>query len=108
MRPFLLDLALLVALACALTVALRGVGTLLVLALLVAPAATARVLVHRVWHMLWLAPLVAVLCGFIGLELSYHAGVAAGPAIALAALGSFALATTLLALSRARFAHSSA
>jgi manganese/iron transport system permease protein len=92
LRPFLLDLALLVALACALTVALRGVGTLLVLALLVAPAATARVLVQRVWHMLWLAPLVAVLCGFLGLELSYHAGIAAGAAIALAALGSFALA----------------
>src|SRR5262249_130932 len=87
-----LDVLLLVALAGALTVALRGVGTLLVLALLVAPAATARVLVRRVWTMLWLAPALAVLSAFVGLEISFHGDVAAGPAIALAALGGFVLA----------------
>ena len=88
----LLDVALLVALAAALTVALRGIGALLVLALLVAPAATARVVAPRVWTMVWLAPLVAVSCGFVGLEISYQAGVAAGPAIALTALAAFAIA----------------
>jgi ABC-type Mn2+/Zn2+ transport system permease subunit len=98
LRTSLLDVVLLVALACALTVALRGVGTLLVLALLVAPPATARVLTGRIWSMLWLAPLLAVGAGFAGLELSYHAGVAAGPAIALIAVVGFAAAASVGAL----------
>jgi ABC-type Mn2+/Zn2+ transport system permease subunit len=42
--------------------------------------------------MVWLAPLVAVACGFVGLEISYQAGVAAGPAIALTGLAAFAIA----------------
>jgi ABC-type Mn2+/Zn2+ transport system permease subunit len=92
LRVELLDVALLAALAVALTVALRGVGALLVLALLVAPAATARVASRRVWTMAWLAPVVAVLCGFVGLEISYHAALAAGPAIALTALAAFGIA----------------
>lgn len=91
-RAGLLDAVLLVALAAALTVALRGVGTLLVLALLLAPAAAARALTGRVWAMLGLAPVLAVASGVAGLELSFHAGVAAGPAICLVALGVFALA----------------
>jgi manganese/iron transport system permease protein len=97
-RSGLLDVVLLLALACSLTVALRGVGTLLVLALLVAPAATARVLTVRVWSMLWLAPSFGVACGLTGLELSYHAGVAAGPAVALTAVGLFAVAAATRAL----------
>ncbi len=94
MRSGLLDALLLVALAAALTVALRGVGTLLVLALLVAPAAAARALTRRVWAMLIVAPVLAFASGVIGLELSYHVGVAAGPAICLVALGLFAVAAT--------------
>ena len=91
-RTGLLDAVLLVALAAALTVALRGVGTLLVLALLVAPAAAARLLTGRVWAMLVAAPVIAVACGVVGLEISYFEGVAAGPAICLVALGVFAAA----------------
>lgn len=106
LRPALLDALLLVALAAALTVALRGVGTLLVLALLVAPAAAARALTRRVWAMLVVAPLVAVACGVVGLELSYHQGVAAGPAICLVALGAFAVAAVASGL-RARLGRRS-
>jgi ABC-type Mn2+/Zn2+ transport system permease subunit len=91
-RVALLDALLLVALAGALTVALRGVGTLLVLSLLVAPAVVARVLARRVWTMLWVGPLVAVASSFFGLEMSYHAGAAAGPAISLTALGILTVA----------------
>ena len=97
-RAGLLDAVLLVALAGALTVALRGVGTLLVLALLVAPAAAARTLTRRVWAMLVVAPALAVVCGVAGLELSFYAGVAAGPAICLIALGVFAVAATAASL----------
>ena len=99
-RPAALDLLLLLAAVGALTVALRGVGTLLVLALLVAPAVTARMLSRRVWTMLWLAPLVAVASAFVGLEISFHAGVAAGPAICLTVLGAFALALVAAGLAR--------
>jgi ABC-type Mn2+/Zn2+ transport system permease subunit len=91
-RPELCDALLLAALALALAVALRGVGTLLVLALLIAPAATARLLVDRVSSMLWLAPLLGVVSGVAGLELSYHADLAAGSSVAMVALGLFALA----------------
>ena len=97
-RAGLLDAVLLVALAGALTVALRGVGTLLVLALLVAPAAAARALTQRVWAMLFVAPALAVACGVVGLELSFHQGVAAGPAICLVALGVFAAAAAAASL----------
>lgn len=110
LRPLSLDAALLVGLALALTVALRGMGTLLVLALLVAPAATARLLVDRAWSMLWLAPLLGLTMGIAGLELSYHLDVAAGAAIALTAIAGFALVATargvvaVLAARRARAA----
>ena len=107
-RAGLLDAVLLVALAGALTVALRGGGTLLVLALLVAPAAAARALTQRVWAMLFVAPALAVACGVVGLELSFHQGVAAGPAICLVALGAFgvvAAATGSVAAAR-RYAAS--
>jgi manganese/iron transport system permease protein len=100
LRSRSLDILLLVALAGALTVALRGVGTLLVLALLVAPAATARILVRRVWTMLWLAPALAIGSALVGLEISFHADVAAGPAIALTAVGGFVLALAAAAIRR--------
>jgi manganese/iron transport system permease protein len=98
LRPGLLDVILLVALAGALTVALRGVGTLLVLSLLVAPAVTARVLAKRVWTMLWLGPLIGAASSFVGLEISFHAGAAAGPAICLTALGALAFALAACSL----------
>lgn len=85
LRPARLDLVLLALLAAALAVALRGVGTLLVLSLLTAPAATARVLTVRAAPMLLLAPALGVGAGVVGLVVSYHADLAAGPAIALAA-----------------------
>jgi manganese/iron transport system permease protein len=102
LRSGILDAVLLVALAIALTVALRGVGTLLVLALVVAPAAAARVLSRRVWTMLVVAPAIAVASGIAGLELSYHVGVAAGPAIALTAIAVFVAAAGGMALRRPR------
>lgn len=108
LRPRSLDVLLLVAVAGALTVALRGVGALLVLALLVAPAATARMLVRRVWTMLWLAPLLGVLFGVAGLELSYYAEIAAGAAIGFVGIGAFAIAASVRATRRIRSGRSTA
>jgi ABC-type Mn2+/Zn2+ transport system permease subunit len=105
-RTGIADAVLLTTLAVALTVALRGVGTLLVLGLLVAPAAAARTVTQSVWTMLWAAPLVGAISALAGLELSYYAGVAAGPAICLVALGTFAVAAASASLVRARGARS--
>ncbi len=100
LRPGLLDAALLVASAVALTAALRGLGTLLPLVFLVAPAATVRLAVRHVGALLLAAPLLAALYGVAGLELSAHAGIAAAPAIASVAVGTFLAAALLRALTR--------
>ena len=100
LRPGLLDVVLVVGLALALVAALRGVGTLLVLSLLVAPAATARLVSRRVTTMLVLSPALAMTAGLVGLELSYHRGIAAGPAVALSAVAAFALVAAGVAARR--------
>jgi ABC-type Mn2+/Zn2+ transport system permease subunit len=92
LRPAILDAVLLALLAAALAIGLRGVGGLLVLALLVAPAAAALLLSRRLATVLWLSPTIGLLSSAAGLEISIHAEVGAGPAIALASLGAFALA----------------
>jgi manganese/iron transport system permease protein len=96
-RPALLDVVLVVGLALALVAALRGVGTLLVLSLLVAPAASARLLARRVGTMLAVSSALGMTAGVVGLELSYHVGVAAGPAVALTAVGLFLVVATVAA-----------
>jgi ABC-type Mn2+/Zn2+ transport system permease subunit len=100
LRPGLLDAALLVASAVALTAALRGLGTLLPLVFVVAPAATVRLAVRHVGALLLAAPLLAALYGVAGLELSAHAGIAAAPAIASVAVGTFLATALLRALTR--------
>jgi ABC-type Mn2+/Zn2+ transport system permease subunit len=92
LRPALLDALLLALLAAALAIGLRSVGGLLVLALLVAPAAAAQLVSRRLRTMMWLAPVLGLLSSAVGLEISIHAAVGAGPAIALVSLGAFALA----------------
>jgi ABC-type Mn2+/Zn2+ transport system permease subunit len=81
-RAGVVDLALMGLLAVALVVAVQGLGNLLVVALLVAPAAAARRLTRRMPAMLAAAALVAVLAGWAGMYLSYHARTAAGASIA--------------------------
>lgn len=89
LRTGAVDLAILIGAAIALVVALRGLGALLGLALLLAPAAILRPWVQRVAPLLLLAAPVGALAGLAGLLLSYHVGVAAGPAIATILLAAF-------------------
>jgi len=81
-RAGVVDAVLLVALAATLLVAVQGLGNLLVVALLVAPALTAGRFTRRMGPMVGVSMAVAVLGGWGGLYLSYHAGIAAGASVA--------------------------
>ena len=81
-------LMLLVALAA--VAAFRLVGVVLVMAMLVAPAATAALIVRRVPLIMLVGAVFAILSVVIGLYASFHADVAAGPAIVVASVSLFA------------------
>jgi ABC-type Mn2+/Zn2+ transport system permease subunit len=81
-RPLLADLSLLVLIAAATLIAVRGLGNLLVVAVLVAPAATARLLATRLVRMMALAVALAGACSVGGLYLSYYASTAGGASVA--------------------------
>jgi ABC-type Mn2+/Zn2+ transport system permease subunit len=88
-RPALWELALLALLAVCTVAAVRGLGNLLVVALILAPAAAALNLARRLPAALALAALLAALAGVLGLLASYHLDIAAGAAVALAAVALF-------------------
>ena len=73
----------------------QALGTLLVVAILVAPAATARLVARRLPAMFAVALGVALVAGVAGIELSYHAGTAAGASIALCLVGAYLAAVAL-------------
>lgn len=87
-----LDVLLYVLVALTVVVALPAVGNILVLSLLITPAATARLLTDRFYPLLGFSVLVALVAGFSGLYLSYHAGWAGGASIAIVATLLFLLA----------------
>jgi manganese/iron transport system permease protein/iron/zinc/copper transport system permease protein len=70
-------------------------GVTLIAAAVVVPAATARMLTHSFARMLVLATLIGALCGFVGMNLSYHLDIASGPTIVLTGATLFDLAFTL-------------
>jgi zinc/manganese transport system permease protein len=63
----------------------QALGTLLAVGLMMLPAFTARFWTRDVTAMIIAAVVVGALAGYFGLLLSFHAGVAAGPAIILVA-----------------------
>ena len=73
----------------------QALGTLLAVGLMMVPAVTARFWARDISIMLVVAVGVGVLSGYIGLLLSFHAGVAAGPAIILVA-GALCLGSVLI------------
>lgn len=87
MRYLLLVLA-----AVTVVTALRVVGVALALAMLVVPPASGLLLGRRLPAVLAWALASAVLSGFLGLYLSYYAGMAPGAAVVLVATGFFLLA----------------
>jgi len=63
----------------------QALGTLLAVGLMMLPAFTARFWTRDITAMIIAAVVVGALAGYFGLLLSFHAGVAAGPAIILVA-----------------------
>lgn len=85
-------LALLLLLAATTLLAVQALGNLLVVALIVAPAAAALRLTRGLGSALALAAALGVLAGAAGLYASHYLEIAAGAAIALAALATFLFA----------------
>ena len=103
-RPFAVDVALLVLLAAALLVAVQGLGNLLVVAVLIAPASAARLLTRSMPAMLAASVAIAILGGVGGIYLSYHAGTAAGASIAAVLVAVYLVAAGAGGLRRTRTA----
>jgi zinc/manganese transport system permease protein len=72
----------------------QALGTLLAVGLMMVPAVTARFWSRDITAMILIAVLVGALSGYAGLLLSFHAGIAAGPAIILVA-GALYLSSVL-------------
>lgn len=90
-QPWRSELTLLCLLALATLVAIQALGNLLVVALLIAPGATALTLARSLPRTLVVSALLAVAAGIAGLYASHYLEVAAGAAIALAAVAVFIL-----------------
>jgi ABC-type Mn2+/Zn2+ transport system permease subunit len=100
LRPAAVRLALLALLALAIAVAVQGLGALLVLAVIVAPPVAVRRHAATPGRAMLAAALVAVLAGAVGIEVSFHAGSAAGASVALALCAAAALGASIPTRSR--------
>jgi manganese/iron transport system permease protein/iron/zinc/copper transport system permease protein len=86
-----MDALLTVVLACSILATMQVLGVTLVAAALVIPAAVARMLTNSFSRMLALATAIGAVCGFVGMNLSYHLDVQSGPTIVLVAATLFAI-----------------
>lgn len=69
----------------------QALGTLMAVGLMMLPATAARFWASEVWSLALAATLIAMLSGFVGLLLSFHAEWPSGPAIVLVAGGIYLL-----------------
>ncbi len=97
-RAWFFEYALLVLIALAVVVALQAIGIVLVSAMLIIPPATASLLARRIPHIIAISFVLSSGASIIGLYASFHADVAASPAIVMAA--TLAFAVTLAATTR--------
>jgi ABC-type Mn2+/Zn2+ transport system permease subunit len=96
------DALLALVLAATILTTMTVLGVTLVAATLVIPAVVARMLTDSFARMLLLATVIGAVCGFVGMNLSYHLDVPSGPAIVLT--GS-ALFSVVFAVSGRRGLH---
>jgi ABC-type Mn2+/Zn2+ transport system permease subunit len=98
------DALLMLVLATSILATMQVVGVTLLAATLVIPATVARMLTNSFSRMLWLATGLGAVCGFVGMNLSYHLDWKTGPTIVLVGTVLFVavfLATGLPGLRRA-------
>ena len=95
------DLLVLILLAAATIAAARSLGALLTVSLILGPAAAARLVTRRAGPMILTAAAVAAVAIPAGIELSWHAGWATGPSIAICAIIPAAMALPLSRLRQA-------
>lgn len=91
----LVQTGLTVLVALAAVAAFRLVGVVLVMAMLVAPAATAALIVRRLPLIMLGAAFFGVLSVVVGLYISFHADVAAGPAVVVTSVLFFLIVFAL-------------
>ena len=91
----LVQTGLMVLVALAAVAAFRLVGVVLVMAMLVAPAATAALVVRRVPLIMVGGAVFGILSVVVGLYASFHADVAAGPAIVVTSVAFFLIVFAL-------------
>ena len=91
-RARFFEYALLVLIALAVVVALQAIGIVLVTAMLIIPPATASLLARRIPHIIGISFLLSVGASLVGLYASFHADLAASPAVVIAAMIPFAAA----------------
>jgi ABC-type Mn2+/Zn2+ transport system permease subunit len=103
-RTGLVDTAVIVALGLVVVISLTTVGVLMALTLCIAPAAAARLLSLRIRRVLFLAAGLGVAAGLIGLMVSYHLGLPAGPTVGVLAATEVALAALARSVGT-RFRH---
>ena len=92
--------AMLVMIAVAVVVALKAIGIVLVNAMLIIPAATASLVVRRLPTIMLVAVGFALLASLVGLQISFHANVAASAAIVLVAAAMFLVTLALVTWTR--------
>ncbi|MGI8594690.1 MAG: metal ABC transporter permease [Solirubrobacteraceae bacterium] len=85
-----MDALLMLVLAGSILATMQVLGVTLIAAALVIPATVARMLTNSFSRMLWMAATIGVVCGFVGMNLSYHLDVQSGPTIVLVAATMFA------------------
>ncbi|WP_019877030.1 metal ABC transporter permease [Sporichthya polymorpha] len=85
------DALLMLVLSLSILTTLNVIGVTLVAATLVIPAVVARMLTNSFTHMLVLSTVVGALCGFVGMNLSYHLDVPSGTTIVLTGAALFLL-----------------
>jgi len=84
------DALLTLVLAASILATMTVLGVTLVAATLVIPAVVARMLTDSFGRMLILATVIGAVCGFVGMNLSYHLDVQSGPTIVLVGATVFA------------------
>jgi len=88
-RTARVDALLMGVLAVSILATMKVLGVVLIAASLVIPAVVARMLTDSFARMLWLSALLGGLCGFVGMNLSYHLDVSSGAAIVLVGAALF-------------------